>query len=880
MALFYGFGSGLLAQTGALDNTFGIDGIVTTEFHLSFGEATSVAIQADGKIVAAGYSNYDFVVARYNAEGTLDNSFGDGGATIIDFGPNDARANALVIQQDGKIVATGSYGFQSPGIPPYDFALARVNIDGSLDTSFGDGGKVITSIGTNDNANSIALQPDGKIVTAGKSGNNFALVRYDTFGNLDDNFGFGGVVITDFGGGDEAKSVIVQPDGKIVAAGRVNGNDFALARYYENGILDDSFGSGGIIITDFGGAAGASSVILQPDGNIVAVGHTGGHFALARYKAEGILDTSFGSGGLTITNVGGAAWANSVKLQSDGNIVIAGRAGNELAVARYNINGTLDGSFGTGGISTTLIAMYGNTASSLALQPDGKLVMAGMSGGYLGDFTLARFSADGILDNTFHSDGIVTSSLNKSNEAANDLVIQPDGKIIVAGRSVIEQGVFLNDALVRYEPDGKFDSSFVSIIALGDGGYSYRFATEVALNPVDGKIVVVGQGGGDESANWCFIKSHHQDGEIDDSFGSGGGASFDLSYFVNAGVAGSLAIQHDGKIIAGGSGHFPGFSNSDFMLARINQDGNIDTSFGVDGFSITDLGNNYYDYLSAVVVQSDGKIVAAGTTWSSGNNVAIARYNEDGTLDQSLGSGGLIISDFGSDENVNSVAIQFDEKIVVAGDQDGNFFLSRYNSNGTLDNTFGSNGWVTTDFGGIDKIMSIAIQADNKIIAAGATSDSTATNSDIALARYNEDGTLDENFGANGILNTDIGNFDVANSVAIQTDHKIVIAGESDGDFAIARYLSGLETDVFEKQETVISQVYIFPNPANDFLNIELPKNASPDYLTIYDAHGRIVASKEFAVGQRLSVGHFPKGFYSVKLTGEERVYVGTFVKQ
>ena len=284
---------------GSLDTTFGIGGKVTTAIGTSNDIATSVAIQSDGKIVAAGYSwngsNDDFALARYNVDGSLDTSFGIGGKVTTAIGTSEDGAFSVAIQSNGKIVAAGV----SFNEDKYHFALARYNVDGSLDTSFGIGGMVTTAIGSAlSYALSVAIQGDGKIVAVGHSYNegrsDFALVRYNVDGSLDTSFGLGGIVTTAIGSADSiAYSVAIQGNGKIVAVGHSwneSDSDFALARYNVDGSLDATFGIGGIVTTTFGTSEdGAFSVAIQSDGKIVAAGYSwngsNDDFALARYNA-------------------------------------------------------------------------------------------------------------------------------------------------------------------------------------------------------------------------------------------------------------------------------------------------------------------------------------------------------------------------------------------------------------------------------------------------------------------------------------------------------------------------------------------------------------------------------------------------------------------
>jgi uncharacterized delta-60 repeat protein len=227
------------AAEGDLDTSFDSDGKVTTDIGGIDNRARSVAIQSDGKIVAAGYSNpgsnYDFTLARYNTDGTLDTNFDSDGKVTTAIGSGTDQAFSVAIQSDGKIVAAG---YSNNGSND-DFALVRYNTDGSLDTSFDSDGKVTTAIGgSDDRAHSVAIQSDGKIVVAGHSDNgsneDFALVRYNTDGTLDTSFDSDGKVTTAIGSAsDFARSVAIQSDGKIVAAGRSTGSndDFALVRY-------------------------------------------------------------------------------------------------------------------------------------------------------------------------------------------------------------------------------------------------------------------------------------------------------------------------------------------------------------------------------------------------------------------------------------------------------------------------------------------------------------------------------------------------------------------------------------------------------------------------------------------------------------------------
>jgi len=367
------------------------------------------------------FSNEDFAVARYNPDGTLDKTFGIGGKVQTDFPDLAAVASSVVIQPDGKIVVAGGAFplFTFLG----DFKVVRYNSNGSLDSSFGDGGIVTTTFPEGSYAFDVALQADGKIIAAGtvfvdfnpgeSSNTDFALARYNPDGTPDAIFGNGGQVSTDFLGlEDDAFSVLIQPDGKIVAVGSANDPatfyDFAAARYPSNGTIDTTFGVAGKVSNDFGvaGFDRAQSAALQADGRIVAAGfaisQNGGvqNFAVARYTSNGILDTTFSGDGKTQIDFGNCCQsATKLLLQSDGKIITVGGSNGESSeddflLARLNPRGSLDNTFGVGGQVRTSFGDLNGGANGAALQSDGKIVAVGFQATFSNqwaNFALARY---------------------------------------------------------------------------------------------------------------------------------------------------------------------------------------------------------------------------------------------------------------------------------------------------------------------------------------------------------------------------------------------------------------------------------------------------------------------------------------------------------
>ena len=402
--------------TGDLDPRFGNGGVAITDFAQTEDYAYAVAVQADGKIVVSGqsgvYPNLHSALVRYNRSGRLDSTFGTGGKVTVTFNSVSDYLFALALQSDGKIVAAGSTSGTA-------FLLARFNADGSLDQGFGNNGSVETTFGDQTAAASaIVVQADGKIIVVGVSGagpyselNDFALARYNSDGSLDQTFGGTGKFKTHFPGvdntGSSATSVALQPDGKLVVGGYYKKNDrtphqFALARYKSNGTLDSGFGQAGKVMTGMGlGDAYSFGIALQSNGRIVLAGYSATSldhdFSLAGYTANGTLDSTFGNGGFMTTDLSGATddIAYAMTAQSDGKLVVAGRTGeypqNDFAVARYSSDGQLDQTFGVGGKVVSDFSSI-DQAYGIALQSNGRIVLAGISfNGANFDFTVARY---------------------------------------------------------------------------------------------------------------------------------------------------------------------------------------------------------------------------------------------------------------------------------------------------------------------------------------------------------------------------------------------------------------------------------------------------------------------------------------------------------
>ncbi len=795
-----------LLNGGGLDPTFGSGGVLVHDFGNTqlFFAAHDVARQPDGKIVVVGESGF---VARFNADGSVDNSFGIEGRAPFQLDFNDTSvARAIVVLPDGKIVVGGGakYTWPSPGA----FALERYNPDGTPDTSFGDGGRVLTTIGYSASIHALAIQPDGKIVAGGESVSTAwpALPEYD----------------------------------------------FTLARYEPDGRLDTTFGASGTVVVNFldpgvyrALADTVEDLVVLADGSIIAVGTTdswGGSLApgrvdssravVARFRGDGTFDASLNDSASILADWGPNTSANAVAVQGDGKILVAGEYAiysntnyvpSGAALTRYNQDGSLDLSFnGTGrvvlGGPNTWI-----TLKSLLVGPNATILTAGTTS--TGEFLLEEFDAAG---NSIFSATAPIGYLHLQPAVAG-MVLQPDGKVLLIGstngRQEGEPSAMFFTApnqivLSRFVlpdhagmPDPTFGTDGFVINEVNDPSHINNWL--FAIQP-DGKFVEIGHSRYDSPAIQLF--RHNPDGSSDMSFGSGGAAPFPAGL----GAPAALAIQSDGKIVVAGAHGYSsyGFCNGQFgactslpldhpFVARFNADGTIDTTFGEQGSVVTSLGR--HSWISDLVVQPDGKIVAGGTI---DGKFLVLRYTSDGTLDTQFGDGGTVVTSFGllrdTDRNaISGVALQPDGRIVVAGTYESptrtafrvpsDIAVARYNADGTLDATFGDGGIVRTAIGEDSSwAHDIVVEADGDLVVlAGAHSGGNETAGgrpysdgdyvkEIALLRYKSDGRPDPTFGGDGHVLTNIRPSWLwfrpsVNSripfFAVQSDGKILVTG-------------------------------------------------------------------------------------------------------
>jgi uncharacterized delta-60 repeat protein len=383
------------------------------------------------------------------------------------------------------------------------------------------------------------------------------------------------------------------------------------------------------------------------------------------------LDPTFGTNGIVVTDLGGSSDTGvNIVLQPDGKIIMSA-SGSAPNLVRYNTNGTLDATFGTNGKVTAAVG------GPVALQTDGKLIMGG---GMTGGIGLARYTSNGTLDTTFGTSGVVSVWENNDSNfrfSLSDLAVQPDGKIVVVGMQEAVGGNHVNCVIARFHGNGEPEEDSGAFFDEGNFPESER--------------------------NFCK----------------------------------AVTLQSDGKIVLSGHAE-PNFTGMAIILGRLKSGSTtlFDPAFGTNGHGtvVTPIAR-FTPGRGALAIQADGKIVIAGTTSDNLNeNLVLARYNSNGTLDTTLGGSGIVITDLSKNEVGNDLAIQTDGKIIVVGrgysGTSSDFLLVRYNSNGSFDTTFGDAGKIISDLGGSDSALGMALQSDGKILAVG------AKDGDAVLARY------------------------------------------------------------------------------------------------------------------------------------------------
>jgi uncharacterized delta-60 repeat protein len=839
------------AQPGSLDLSFNPPNVIYGNGQGADSGIICTALQNDGKIVVGGlFTSYNGTVCnnlvRLNNDGSLDSTFNPGGTGL------NGAVTSIALQSDGKIIIAGGFSIYNNLLPCP--GIARLNTDGSLDTTF--------SIGNGPGPGgifSLKIQNDGKIIACGNfsSLNNGTIrndiVRLNSNGTVDSSFTSGS--ISNGNDNEYITSFCIQSDGKLVIAGKFSsyiGNTcYGIARLNVDGSFDSTFNTGtGVATTTGMFATVVRRVELQTNGKIIICGQFPFYNGFARkgiasINSDGSIDETFNCGEGTDGDV------NYLSIESNGKIIISGsfstyNSYSKSNSARLNADGSLDESFNAG--TPGLPIACSNT------QNDGKIIICSRSSQSWNARYIARINNDGSFDTTFNP------LLGTDNNVYTTL-IQNNGKIVIGGDFKYYNGTTIN-RVARLNNDGALDSTF-------NPGIGPNNSVLTAAIQNDGKIII---GGIFTSVNGIVsncIARLNTDGSLDNTFNTGLGANQSLSTSLIPSIK-TIAIQLDGKIIIGG--RFISFNNTvqKNYIVRLNADGTIDSTFnssgiGLDNTSITDIRK--------ITIQNDGKIILVGD-FSSYNGVArkrIVRLNENGTLDSTFDPG------TGANGILFSTNLQSDGKIIIMGNCTSYNgvaikYIARLNINGSIDTTFNT-GLVGANSG----ITLAAVQNDGKIVVGGFFTTYNLVSKNY-IARLNTNGSLDATFDVgNGIgsylitSNQGLG----PNCLALQTDGKIIVGGNFTSYNNVARFgiaRINAQGTLSANEDNLKSNFTIYPNPTSSKVYFDNSKDNFKEVI-LYNYLGQEVSKILFTTiseNQEVDMSVLATGVYIFKFTNEK----------
>jgi len=850
-----------LLPGGKTDMSFGEDGFsVAVDFR-----AICAITTTKGEIILAGlkesgiYNVNKSIIARFKADGRPDRTFHRNGLLeVTDFNITD-----LADYGEGKIVVVGGK-INEPGA-----TVARFLNNGNNDPTFGTDGRVKLSINMYfgyDIRSFIAVMPDGKI-TAGFNPyfSSFELIRLQANGSTDQDFGVAGKVITEIPNA-KLKGMLLQPDGKIIAGGYFwYPNDFMMVRYNKNGSIDSSFGVNGRLVINMQSISlngttqsigTIQSIALKHDGRIITASNAYSYkepssfvnsLRVLQFTANGRPDSSFhGDGSVNIDIGSNTETVSSVTIEDNDGIVLCGTyhqtkygiIGNwDFVVCRLFSDGVPDKKFGAGGILLGYCPANSTSFTHTLLQPDGKLIVAGeISNGMDTAFLMVRLAADGAPDLSFGIDGLFYSLANLSDDGIShrpyDLRLAPNGEILATGSSHRYPGRIYYNNFLRLQTcsrDGRRD--YPSDYNSGDRAIDYPWTVLSSAIMNNGNVLVLG-----------YLDT---EGRRDFSLTMTGYSGTFTTYLGGQDYINTIAVQPDNKILLGGRRNVSG-NGTDFSLTRLNADGSPDFSFGIDGKQIVGFDRSDDD-IRSIFIQPNGKIIAAGCSrnpLTHKTNFAVIRCNADGLPDSGFGQNGKQLIDFNEGPAaVNAITMEPNEKIILGGvlgnmatqpSERSNlrstaFAITRLQTNGAIDQSFGKNGRVITNTGPGDDSLSRMLVSGNRLYAAGVNTSRKDVNTNQGIvAAYQLSGT---NIPGNNNERT--------------------------------FYLQEQSTENKGKQLSVS----VFPNPASNFFMITFSSSSyRPVTYSVIDAGGRIIEQKIVAGGdQNIKVGtSYQPGIYFI----------------
>lgn len=759
----------LHAAPGELDLSFNGTGMVELPGYEPRADIVhDMATVADGKLVLAGSGAEKAAMIRLNENGSLDTSFGEHGKAFPSLDATTSEIIAVRALADGKLVLACAYANAAEGgAATRGTLLARHQADGAREAVLADiPGLAVTQM---------RLQTDGKIVITGTAAESGALrlTRFLPDGTTDASFQQAGSVSPALTRFVSPSDLALQPDGKLLVAGKSlasGDSQMAVCRFLADGALDTSFGGGGLVELPVPGSQ-ATAIAIQPRvatqitsvNKIVVAGYVstpaGGSWVTARLLLDGALDAAFSGDGIvaepfTDPDVGVSSLAIQTSLAVGGpnHIMVGGHSTangrRQLTVLKYRLNGERESAFdGDGKVTADVPGGDRSECRALTLQ-GGKLIAGGIAGHVFDwhqNFAAVRCHvADGTLDTTFDGDGVKTQNVGTAphaNSFVTGLATLPDGKILVAKTKEVTR------LLANGAPDAGFGPRGSTQPDLA-AQYSFK---DVAALP-DGGCVAVGEVHLGEPQ--FLIARFRPDGTPDPAFADQGWIAVDMG---DGSFAKRVAVQADGKILAGGMAVADGGSQSSLAVVRCHPDGRLDTTFDGDGKLLVTI-QSPGETLSDLLLQPDGRIVlAGGHPYESSNErpLLLIRLLPSGAEDQSFGILGRVVTRVGGSMYPLDLHLQADGRILLAGalntSNGYDIMLARYGPNGTLDTTFGGGGFVTTKMGASwDAGLTAFVAEDGKILIGAAFLSFVGAEAKAGFVKWRPDGSLDSAYGIGG----------------------------------------------------------------------------------------------------------------------------------
>jgi uncharacterized delta-60 repeat protein len=809
-----------VAQPGRLDLTFGTGGKIISNNSAPNVNVIDAVLQPDCKTLVLASADYDhisrLVLVRYQTNGTPDSSFGTAGvvnAPLYQTGRKDFP-NAFRLQPNGKILVCGNTLFDN-GTKGF---IARYNTDGSFDPTFNSTGVLYIQDSAIYTIKNLALLPSGEMVLLSSYytfGSELVLIKLNANGTRSTGFGTNGVATVNATDSYDPTytHIEIQADGKLLVGGNpyrytnLTGlNNFVLIRINANGTLDNTYGTNGKLELDAGPAPedDFGSMELQPDGKVVVCG-TGQndlqflYTYTLRITPNGTLDASYGTNGYQYLNASanGFGSVGRIALQPDGKVLIAGFAKNtsgnyDITAVRLTSSGVPDGSFGAGGLAAYRLNAFGSYGIRPLLQSNGKVVLVGFGGnGQRLSVTFSRLEANGQMDVALPSNGkIIVPIGNESGSiAGKNILVQPDQKIVnVCTRS---NGFSVGLSLSRYLPNGATDTSFGSggQCFLDLPGYFYNTYAGLLRN---GTISVV-------SDFYDFVKGRCiglfrflPNGQPDSAFGSNGKRyittnATSVNWVIHA------AIQPDGKIVILSPEAAIGPQPDRTYILRLLANGDLDPTFnGTGKIELPDTANASFGH---VMVQPDGKILLTYNSINAGQgyHAFLRRFSGNGTTDAGFNNGQSVATELDNP----LMTMQPDGKILLA-DRDSK--IVRLTANGSFDASFDGNG-IAEPVYSLSELTSIQLQPDGKLLLGGHQY-SSAGLLNFETVRILPNGQLDNAYGTNGIslIEAVPGKNNYGEDLALQAGGGILLTGYTEDenmdyeDFTLIRLQNNLPT--------------------------------------------------------------------------------------